>query len=59
LLAAQLVSDASVDVWNPVRTVVTPRPEATSAYAELYQLYRDLYVRSADITHALAARQQR
>jgi xylulokinase len=59
LLAAQLVSDTSVDVWNPVRTVVTPRPEATSAYAELYQLYRDLYVRSADITHALAARQQR
>ncbi len=59
LLAAQLVSDASVDVWNPVLTVVTPRPEATSQYVELYQLYRDLYVSSADVAHALAARQQR
>ncbi len=59
LLAAQLVSDASVDVWNPVLTVVTPRPEATSQYTELYQLYRDLYVSSADVAHALAARQQR
>ncbi len=59
LLAAQLVSDASVDVWNPVLTVVTPRPEATSRYTELYRLYRDLYVSSADVAHALAARQQR
>ena len=59
LLAAQLVSDASVDAWNPLRNVVNPRPEAASQYAELYQLYRDLYVSSANIAHALAARQQR
>lgn len=59
LLAAQLVGDASIDAWNPVQQVVTPRREATKEYDELYLLYRDLYTSSADVAHALAARQHR
>ena len=59
LLAAQLVGDASIDAWNPVQQVVTPRREATKEYDELYPLYRDLYTSSADVAHALAARQHR
>jgi xylulokinase len=57
LLAAQAVADVSVEDWNPVREVRAPRqPEA---YAELYPHYLDLYSSTRDITHALAARQQR
>ena len=43
LLAAQLVCDASVDVWNPVAQLIAPRPQATAAYDELYPLYRALH----------------
>jgi xylulokinase len=59
LLAAQLVSEAAIDSWNPVKTVVAPHPTATRKYAELYDLYRQLYTSSADVVHALAARRQR
>jgi xylulokinase len=50
---------ASIDDWNPVRETVTPRAEAAESYGELYALYRDLYPRTADTVHALAARQDR
>lgn len=59
LFAAQLVSDASIDKWNPVKDVVTPDPQAVPAYDELYDLYRKLYAHSVDVVHALAARQHR
>jgi xylulokinase len=59
LLAAQLVGEASVDGWNPLEHVVRPRPEATAQYDELYPLYRQLYTSTADVAHALAARQER
>ena len=59
LLAAQLVSDATIDAWNPVREVVAPDPATGPAYQELYLLYRELYTSSAGVAHALAARQQR
>ncbi|MGI5347493.1 FGGY-family carbohydrate kinase [Streptomyces sp. CA-250714] len=59
LLAAQLVTDASIDDWNPVRETVGPDPENTARYEELYGLYRALYPASADVVHALAARQDR
>ncbi|MFI8848830.1 FGGY-family carbohydrate kinase [Streptomyces sp. NPDC053499] len=59
LLAAQLVTDASIDAWNPPRETVTPHPGATARYDELYGLYRDLYPASAEVAHALAARQNR
>jgi xylulokinase len=59
LLAAQLVAPATIDAWNPVRETVTPRPEVAGQYEDLYRLYRDLYPRTADTVHALAARQER
>lgn len=59
LLAAQLVGDASIDDWNPVQSVVRPHPGASRDYTEMYALYRDLYTASADVAHALAARQHR
>jgi xylulokinase len=58
-LAAQLVSPAAIDEWNPLQATVAPRPEATARYEELYRLYRDLYPRTADTVHALASRQER
>jgi xylulokinase len=58
-LAGQLVAPASIDDWNPVQETVTPRPEVLDRYEELYGLYRDLYPRTADTVHALAARQER
>jgi xylulokinase len=42
-----------------VQETVTPRPEAAEQYEELYRLYLDLYPRTADTLHALAARQHR
>ncbi len=58
-LAAELVATVSIDAWNPVKETVTPRPEPVEQYDELYALYRDLYPRTADTVHALAARQER
>jgi xylulokinase len=58
-LAAQLVASPSIDAWNPVQETATPRPEVVEQYDELYGLYRDLYPRTADTVHALAARQER
>ncbi len=54
LLAAQLVTPVSIDEWNPTAEVVMPRTENAAAYRELYQLYRRLYVDTADIAHQLA-----
>jgi xylulokinase len=42
-----------------VQETVTPRPAMAERYEELYGLYRDLYPRTADTVHALAARQER
>ncbi|MFI9587681.1 FGGY-family carbohydrate kinase [Streptomyces sp. NPDC052236] len=59
LLAAQLVGDASIDAWNPVRETVMPRPAHTGRYEELYGLYRRLYPQTREAVHALAAMQDR
>ncbi|WEO94016.1 FGGY-family carbohydrate kinase [Streptomyces sp. FXJ1.172] len=59
LLAAQLVGDACVDDWNPVRETVMPRPENAARYDELYTLYRRLYPQTTQTVHALAALQER
>lgn len=53
------MTDARIDAWNPVREVVTPRPETTSRYDELYALYRELYPASSPVVHALADLQSR
>ncbi|OKK09082.1 FGGY-family carbohydrate kinase [Streptomyces sp. CB02400] len=59
LLAAQLVTDVSIDDWNPVRETVTPRAEHTGRYDELYALYRRLYPDTMATVHALASFQDR
>ncbi|MET9859162.1 FGGY-family carbohydrate kinase [Streptomyces smyrnaeus] len=59
LLAAQLVTDASIDEWNPVREIVAPSPGTAARYEELYGLYRELYPATADLVHTLAAHQDR
>ncbi|MFC5819061.1 FGGY-family carbohydrate kinase [Nonomuraea harbinensis] len=59
LLAAGLVGEGGADAWNPVRHVVTPRPEASAAYDELYRLYLRLYPSTASLAHELADRQHR
>lgn len=59
LLAAQLRAEVSIDEWNPVAEIVTPQDDAAARYDELYPLYRRLYLDTADVVHALAARQGR
>lgn len=58
-LAATATSDAPprIEDWNPVTTTIEPRPEATAAYDELFDLYVRLYEGTVDVAHALAARQ--
>lgn len=58
-LAAGAVAEVSIDVWNPPAGLVRARPELSSIYDELYDLYRDLYRASATVVHALSARQLR
>ncbi|MGW3171465.1 FGGY-family carbohydrate kinase [Streptomyces sp. NPDC001153] len=59
LLAAQLVGDAGIDDWNPVRETVTPCAERRRRYDELYGLYRRLYRETSATVHALAPLQER
>ena len=42
-----------------MQSTVEPDPAVVEQYEELYRLYRDLYPRTADTVHALAARQER
>jgi xylulokinase len=58
-LAAQTVSDAAIEAWNPVEEIRTPRPELRAQYDELYALYRELYTESKTVAHALADWQKR
>ncbi|WP_308465828.1 FGGY-family carbohydrate kinase [Rathayibacter soli] len=58
-LAAQMVADVSIEEWNPLKEVLTPRDELAEDYDELFMLYRQLYEQSKDVAHALAARERR
>jgi xylulokinase len=44
--------------WNPPAGLVEPDPAAAEGYDEMYRLYRSLYPATAEIAHALAARQK-
>ncbi|KPI13458.1 Xylulokinase [Actinobacteria bacterium OK074] len=57
-LAASAVTDADIDVWNPVRERVAPDPGLRDRYDELYGLYLRLYPATRDIGHALARRRR-
>lgn len=59
LLAAQLITDATIEAWNPVRELLSPRPETVDRYDRLYELYRELYRATADVVHQLADLQHR
>lgn len=55
-LAAASIADVNIDEWNPPAHTVAPDPSRESDYNGLYQLYRDLYPATQEISHALAAR---
>lgn len=54
LLAAELVADVSIDVWNPVREQRVPDPRLADFYAARYDAYRELYRSTRSVVHALA-----
>lgn len=54
LLAAQLVSDARVEDWNPPAEIREPATTNRAAYDGLYALYLSLYTQTLEISHALA-----
>jgi xylulokinase len=56
-LAAALVSQPDMAVWNPTREVCTPEPRRSEEYSILYGLYRELYPATRSIAHDLARRQ--
>jgi xylulokinase len=59
LMAAQLITDADIDAWNPPRETVRPQQATRADYDASYRLYRELYTCSAEVVHALAERQRR
>ena len=58
-LAATAVADVAIDEWNPPSHICRPDSRLVSLYDELYQLYLDLYTRTAPVVHALAQHQHR
>jgi xylulokinase len=55
-LAAALMSQPDIAVWNPTREVCTPEPQRSEEYSLLYGLYRELYPATRSIAHDLARR---
>lgn len=56
LLAAGLVTEVDIDLWNPPAIVLTPDESARAAYDEAYRDYRRLYPDTLEVVHRLAAR---
>ena len=54
-LAARLHADIDIDAWNPIADVRHPDPVAAAVYADLYDLYLNLYTETRTTVHALAA----
>ncbi len=44
--------------WNPITTIVQPETRTTAIYAELYDIYRQLYPATRDLVHRLAHLQE-
>jgi xylulokinase len=58
-LAAGLVEPGiTIDDWNPVEDTVDPDPRNRDEYDALYDLYRQAYPATRDLSHALATRQR-
>jgi xylulokinase len=59
LLAATGIGLApEITQWNPIATTIEPRPELAATYDRYYALYRELYLRTREIAHALAREQR-
>ena len=58
MLAARLAHGTDVSRWNHTDHEIVPDTAQRERYDELYQLYRDLYPATYEITHALAAMQE-
>ncbi|MER3387632.1 MAG: FGGY-family carbohydrate kinase [Microcella pacifica] len=56
-LAATAVSSPEITRWNPIERTIEANPDNASTYSGLFELYRELYLRTAPIVHSLAARQ--
>jgi xylulokinase len=48
----------SIEDWNPPLELREPNPDVADRYEQLYRSYRDLYARTADVVHDLAALQE-
>ncbi|MBO1752134.1 sugar kinase [Actinotalea sp. BY-33] len=53
-LAARSQGVGDIAAWNPPAEVRAPDLSAAARYDELYQMYRDLYPATRDISHRLA-----
>ncbi|MEV5956567.1 FGGY family carbohydrate kinase [Streptomyces sp. NPDC051987] len=53
-LAAALIGQADITVWNPPETVIRPDPATTTVHDRRHSQYLDLYTDTAAIIHALA-----
>ncbi|PWJ25859.1 xylulokinase [Branchiibius hedensis] len=52
-LAARALGSADIDQWNPPAGTCRPQSAPQTTYDRLYPLYRDLYLASRDVVHAL------
>jgi len=64
LAATALATRNGTDVpiitdWNPLAATITPNPQLTDLYDELYDRYLRLYAGTRDVVHELAADQRR
>jgi xylulokinase len=53
-LAGSAVGEPSIEDWNPPARIVEPRHDLRDYYERRYEMYRELYDRTVQITHALA-----
>ncbi len=58
-LAAGIVGDVDITLWNPPREIRSPRLENRDFYNTLWGLYREAYPATTHLSHALAHIQQR
>ncbi|WP_430593094.1 FGGY-family carbohydrate kinase [Humidisolicoccus flavus] len=56
-LAASLVTEVDISLWNPIQGSVEPDPERAEFYDSLYEQYRALHERTSDIQHHLTTLQ--
>jgi len=58
-LAASAVAEVRIGDWNPAKEIREARTETAADYEQLYQIFRELYPATQEISHALAERQRR